>query len=156
MSTAAAPVTTIAMDDLPSLIGTELGPTAWRDVTQEDVDTFADVTGDHQWIHIDPERAAEGPFGQTIAHGFLTLSLVSVLIGGLLEVTGSSLTVNYGLNKVRFPAPVPVGTAVRATGVLTSVEEITGGLQGIVNLTIERDGGTKPVCVAEVVFRYYA
>ena len=155
MTIDAVPPTSIDVDDLHTLVGSSLGPTAWRDITQEDVNLFADVTGDHQWIHIDPERAAEGPFGQTIAHGFLTLSLVSVLIGGLLEVTGSALTVNYGLNRVRFPSPVPVGTAVRATGVLESVDEVTGGRQGIVNLVVERDGGTKPVCVAETVFRYY-
>lgn len=147
--------TTVHMDDLESLVGTTLGPSEWRDITQEDVNTFADVTGDHQWIHLDPERAAEGPFGGTIAHGFLTVSLLSVMIGGLIRVEGSSLTVNYGLNKVRFPAPVPVGTAVRATGELTSVEEVQGGLQGLMAVTVERDGGAKPVCVAEVVFRYY-
>lgn len=143
------------MDDLPDLVGQPLGPSAWRDVTQEAVNAFADATGDHQWIHVDPVRAAEGPFGGPIAHGFMTLSLIPVLIGDLLVVEGASLVVNYGLNKVRFPAPVPVGTAVRASGELTAVEEIAGGLQGVMSLTIERDGGTKPVCVAEPVFRYY-
>ncbi|CAN5602332.1 MaoC family dehydratase [soil metagenome] len=147
--------TAVLMDDLQSLVGTTLGPTEWRDITQDDVNTFADVTGDHQWIHIDPQRAADGPFGGTIAHGFMTLSLIPVLVAQLLKVEGSALTVNYGLNKVRFPSPVPVGTAVRATGELTNVEEVTGGLQGEMALTIERDGGTKPVCVAESVFRYY-
>ena len=143
------------MDDLPDLVGEPLGPSAWRDITQEAVNAFADATGDHQWIHVDPVRAAEGPFGGPIAHGFMTLSLIPVLIGDLLVVEGASLVVNYGLNKVRFPAPVPVGTAVRASGQLTAVEEIAGGLQGVMSLTIERDGGTKPVCVAEPVFRYY-
>lgn len=147
--------TTIDVDDLASLIGKTLGPSDWREVSQADVDTFADVTGDHQWIHIDPERAAEGPFGGTIAHGFMTLSLIPVMIFELLTVEGTSLTVNYGLNKVRFPAPVPVGTAVRGSAELTSVDDIQGGVQGISTMTIERDGGSKPVCVAESVFRYY-
>ena len=145
----------IDMDQLESLVGQSLGPSSWRDITQESVNSFASATGDHQWIHVDAEKAAQGPFGGTIAHGFMTLSLIPVLMGDLLDVTGASLVVNYGLDKVRFPSPVPVGTAVRATGELTAVEPVQGGLQGRMALVIERDGGTKPVCVAEPVFRYY-
>ncbi|CAN5156176.1 MaoC family dehydratase [soil metagenome] len=146
---------TIHLDQLATLVGEPLGPTPWRDIKQEDVDRFADATGDNQWIHTDVQRAAEGPFGGTIAHGFMTLALIPVLTAALLDVQGTSLGVNYGLERVRFPAPVPVGTAVRATGELTSVEEVPGGLQGVMALTIERDGGTKPVCVAQPVFRFY-
>ncbi len=145
----------IPLDELEQFVGTQLGPTAWREVTQEQVNTFADATGDHQWIHVDVERANAGPFGGPIAHGYLTLSLAPVLLGGLLHVSGAALTVNYGLGKVRFPAPVPVGTAVRATAVIGAVEEVSGGLQVTLVMTVERDGGSKPVCVAEILFRYY-
>ncbi|WP_370328422.1 MaoC family dehydratase [Euzebya sp.] len=146
---------TIPLEDLHTIVGRPLGPTPWRDITQADVDAFADVTGDHQWIHTDVERAARGPFGGTIAHGFMTLALLPVLIGGLLHVEGPALTVNYGLDKVRFPSPVPVGTAVRATGQLVALDPVEGGLQGRMAVVVERDAGTKPVCVAEPVFRYY-
>ena len=145
----------VHIDELKSLIGEPLGPTEWRPVSQETVNGFAEVTGDHQWIHTDPERAATGPFAGTIAHGFFTVSLAPVMIWELLTVEGAAITVNYGLNKVRFPAPVPVGTAVRGTLVLQDVEEIEGGVQAVSTLTVERDGGTKPVCVADIVFRYY-
>lgn len=147
--------TTIQLDELDTLVGTTLGPTSWHAMDQEDVNAFAEVTGDHQWIHTDPERAAQGPFGGTIAHGFFTLSLAPVLTWELLQVEGTGMQVNYGLNKVRFPAPVPTGTAVRGSAVLDAVTDIEGGKQGVMTLTIERDGGTKPVCVAELVFRYY-
>lgn len=146
---------TVHIDQLHTLVGETLGPTGWHDMTQDMVNDFADVTGDKQWIHTDPERAAEGPFGGTIAHGFFTLSLAPVLTWELLEVDGVALTVNYGLNKVRFPAPVPVGTAVRATVTLTELTDVEGGMQGVLTLAVERDGGSKPVCVAEQVFRYY-
>ncbi|AXV07069.1 Acyl dehydratase [Euzebya pacifica] len=146
---------TVHLDDLESLVGTPIGPTEWHDMDQRMVDGFADVTGDHQWIHTDPERAARGPFGSTIAHGFFTLSLAPVLSWELLTVEGVSMAVNYGLNKVRFPAPVPVGTAVRGTMTLVELTEVQGGLQSVSELTVERDGGTKPVCVAELVTRYY-
>ena len=140
---------TVHLDDLESLVGTPIGPTEWHDMDQRMVDGFADVTGDHQWIHTDPERAARGPFGSTIAHGFFTLSLAPVLSWELLTVEGVSMAVNYGLNKV------PVGTAVRGTMTLVELTEVQGGLQSVSELTVERDGGTKPVCVAELVTRYY-
>jgi acyl dehydratase len=151
MSTA----TSVHLDDLRSLIGQQLGPTAWRDVEQSAVDLFADATGDHQWIHTDPARAAEGPFGGTVAHGFMTLALIPVLTEELLSVEGASLVVNYGLDRVRFPAPALVGSPVRATAVLTAVDDVAGGIQGSMQVTIERDAGTKPVCVADALFRYY-
>lgn len=147
--------TAIPIRELHTILGTELGPTGWHAIEQSRIDAFAEVTGDHQWIHTDPERAANGPFGSTIAHGFLTLSLAPVLAAELLTVSGASLTVNYGLDRVRFPAPVPVGTAVRGRGVLTGLDEVAGGHQGTLTLTVERDGGAKPVCVADLVFRYY-
>jgi acyl dehydratase len=141
---------------LSAAVGDHLGYSEWREISQEQVGLFADATGDHQWIHVDVERATAGPFGAPIAHGFLTLSLAPVLLGEILTVTGISMGVNYGLNKVRFPAPVPVGSKLRAGAVLTSVDEIAGGAQVTLTATWEVDGGTKPVCVAELVFRYYA
>ena len=141
------------MSSLTDLIGQELGPTEWLEVDQERIDRFADATGDHQWIHVDPERAAAGPFGTTIAHGYLTLSLLPVLMGGALELTGYRMGINYGVNKVRFPAPVPSGSRVRATFTVQSVEEVPGGEQGVVQAIVEREGGDKPVCVAELVAR---
>jgi acyl dehydratase len=137
-------------------VGKHLGYSDWREVTAEQVQLFADATGDHQWIHLDEERAKAGPFGTTIAHGFLTLSLAPVLLGEVLVVTGISMGVNYGLNKVRFPAPVPVGSKVRVGAVIDNVDEIAGGAQVTLTGTWEIEGGTKPVCVAEVIFRYYA
>ena len=141
------------MSGLGELIGQELGPTDWLEVDQERIDRFADATGDHQWIHVDPERAAEGPFGTTIAHGFLTLSLCVPLMTGTLELTGYRMGINYGVNKVRFPAAVPSGSRIRATFTVQSVEEVAGGEQGVVLATVEREGGDKPVCVAELVVR---
>jgi acyl dehydratase len=135
--------------------GLELGPTDWVDVTQERVDAFADVTGDHQWIHVDPERAATGPFGGTIAHGYLTLSLLPLLSAGLLRAEDASASINYGLNKVRFPAPVPVGSRIRARYRIDGVEELDGGIQVATVVTVEREGGEKPVCVAETLSRHY-
>jgi acyl dehydratase len=148
--------TTTTMAELPGLVGTELGTSDWYEVTQEHVNKFADATGDHQWIHIDVERAKkESPFGGPIAHGYLTLSLVVPLVSQVLTVTDVVMGVNYGLNKVRFPAPVPVGSKVRASVVLKSVEEVAGGLQVVYSVTIEREGGDKPVCIAEWVVRQY-
>ena len=141
--------------DLDALIGTHLGSSSWVDVDQSRIDTFADATGDHQWIHVDPERAKDGPFGTTIAHGYLTLSLLIPLWTELLDVREVSTKVNYGLDKVRFPAPVPVGSKVRASATLASVEQIAGGVQIIIDAVIERDGGSKPVCIARPVFRFY-
>jgi acyl dehydratase len=148
--------TTTTMAELDGLVGTELGTGDWYEVTQEHVNLFADATGDHQWIHIDVERAkAESPFGGPIAHGYLTLSLLIPLFGDLLVVTDTVMGVNYGLNKVRFPSPVPVGARVRLTVTLTGVEEIAGGKQLTFSCVIEREGGDKPVCIAEPVYRYY-
>ncbi|MCA0144919.1 MaoC family dehydratase [Blastococcus sp. LR1] len=148
--------TTTTMAELNGLIGTELGTSDWYDVTQEHVNLFADATGDHQWIHIDVERATkESPFGGPIAHGYLTLSLLVPLFAQVLLVTDTVMGVNYGLNKVRFPSPVPVGARVRLTATLAGVEEITGGKQLTFACVIEREGGDKPVCIAEPVYRYY-
>lgn len=147
---------TVRLDDLPDLQDEIIGPTPWRDVTQEDVTTFAQVTGDTQWIHVDVERAKDGPFGGPIAHGYLTLSLASAEIFRLLRVEGAAAVINYGLNKVRFPATVPVGTALRSSIHIDDVSDIQGGYQLTLTITFERDGGTKPVCVAEILFRYYA
>jgi acyl dehydratase len=148
--------TTTTMAELPSLKGQELGQSAWVEVTQDRVNTFADAADDHQWIHVDVERAkAESPFGGPIAHGYLTLSLVIPMWTQVLRVTDTTMGVNYGLNKVRFPAPVPVGSKIRLTATLADVEEIKGGLQVTVAAVIESDGSDKPVCVAEPVFRFY-
>ncbi|HEX6720882.1 MAG TPA: MaoC family dehydratase [Burkholderiaceae bacterium] len=147
--------TTIAYADVAGLAGTDLGYTDWLEITQEQVNTFADATGDHQWIHIDRERAAKGPFGTTIAHGFLTLSLLPRLAASALEIGDVRMGVNYGLNRVRFPAPVPSGSRIRAHLKLLSYEPLDGGAQLVMEVTMERDGGDKPVCVAETVSRRY-
>ena len=148
--------TTTTIAELPALKGTELGTSSWVEVTQERVNTFADATGDHQWIHVDVERAqAESPFGGPIAHGYLTLSLLIPLWSEVLTVTDAVMGVNYGLNKVRFPAPVPVGSRIRLTATLQDVEEVAGGLQVTVAAVIEAEGAAKPVCIAEPVFRMY-
>jgi acyl dehydratase len=148
--------TTTTMAEVSALVGTELGSSDWHEVTQEHVNLFADATGDHQWIHVDVERAtAESPFGGPIAHGYLTLSLLASLSAQVLVITDTVMAVNYGLNKVRFPSPVPVGSKVRLTATLQSVEEVAGGLQLVLSAVIEREGGDKPVCIAEPVFRYY-
>jgi acyl dehydratase len=148
--------TTTTLAELPSYKGKELGTSDWIEVTQDRVNTFADATGDHQWIHVDVERAtAESPFGGPIAHGYLTLSLLIPMWSQVLTVTGTTMAVNYGLNKVRFPAPVPVGSKIRLTATLADVEEIAGGAQVTVAAVIEREGGDKPVCIAEPVFRFY-
>jgi acyl dehydratase len=138
---------------LTDLVGGELGPTGWLELTQERVDEFARATDDQQWIHTDPERAAAGPFGGTIAHGFLTLSLCAPFLYEVMPDRGFALTVNYGVNRVRFPAPVPVGSRVRARFRVESVEEVPGGEQAVIAATVEREGGEKPVCVAELVLR---
>jgi acyl dehydratase len=135
--------------------GDEFGPSSWIDIPQEKIDAFAEATGDHQWIHVDPERAAEGPFRTTIAHGYLTLSLLPVASYEVIPSPDGGMAINYGLNKVRFPAPVPVGSRVRATFRVVDVDEQAWGTQVTMAATIEREGGDKPVCVAEIVFRYY-
>jgi acyl dehydratase len=144
-----------SLDDLRAAVGTEVGHGRWLDVSQERIDTFAEATGDHQWIHVDPERAASGPFGGTIAHGFLSLSLIPALTAGLTAVDGVTMGVNYGLNKVRFPAPVPVGSRVRGRVELMSMDDVPGGVQLTSRVTVEREGGDKPACVAETITRLY-
>ena len=147
--------TTTTLAELPALKGTELGTSDWVEVTQDRVNTFADATDDHQWIHVDVVRAkAESPFGGPIGHGYLTLSLLIPMGSQVLTVTDSSMAVNYGLNKVRFPAPVPVGSKIRLTATLADVEEVPGGLQVTFAAVIERERSDKPVCVAEPVFRF--
>jgi acyl dehydratase len=143
------------LDGLKAKVGEHLGYSDWHEVTQEQVNLFADATGDHQWIHVDVERAKAGPFGAPIAHGYLTLSLTPTLLTEVLSVSGISMAINYGLNKLRFPSPVPVGSRVRAGVELAGVEEVSGGAQVQLNVTYEIEGGTKPACVAEVLFRYY-
>jgi acyl dehydratase len=137
-------------------VGDEYGPSSWIEVTQERIDAFADATGDHQWIHVDPERAARGPFGTTIGHGYLTLSLIPVMSYEVLPHEEGGMGINYGVNRVRFPAPVPVDSKVRGTFRVENVEQADWGSQSTLSVTIEREGGDKPVCVAEVVFRHYA
>ncbi|WP_019810016.1 MaoC family dehydratase [Saccharomonospora halophila] len=149
--------TTSTLAGLPGLQGTELGTSDWVDVPQERVNRFAEATGDHQWIHVDVDRArAESPFGGPIAHGYLTLSLLIPMWSQVLEVTDATMAVNYGLNKVRFPDSVPVGSRVRMTATLAGVTEIPGGVQVTVSAVVEREGGDKPVCIAEPVFRFLA
>ena len=148
--------TTTTLAELPSLKGTTLGSSEWFDITQDRVNTFADATDDHQWIHVDVARASrESPFGGPIGHGFLTLSLFVPMWSQVLTVTDATMAVNYGLNKVRFPAPVPVGSKIRLTGTLVDVEEVKGGLQVTVGGVVEREGGDKPVCVLEALMRFY-
>ncbi|MFE9675144.1 MaoC family dehydratase [Streptomyces sp. NPDC006259] len=144
------------LDELKKLAGSDLGTSEWIEVTQERIDTFADATGDHQWIHVDPERAKDGPFGAPIAHGYLTLSLFIPLFTELLDVQGVTTKVNYGLNKVRFPSPVKVGSRIRLTGRLTEVAEVPGGVQITVDGAIEIEGGAKPAAVLQSLSRFYA
>jgi acyl dehydratase len=148
--------TTVAYDDVPNLAGTDLGWTDWLEVTQDRVNRFADATDDHQWIHVDPERAKDGPFGGAIAHGFLSLSLTVKFWSELFDVTGVATRVNYGLDKVRFVSPVKVGARVRMNAVIDEVTEIRGGYQFAVDQTIEIDGGDKPAVVARGLYRFYA
>lgn len=141
--------------DLPSLKGRDLGSSRWLEVTQEQIATFAKLTGDEQWIHVDEQRAKDGPFGTTIAHGFFVLSCSTGLLYELLEVHGGTQILNYGLNRVRFTAPTPAGSRIRMGLKVTDVTEVSGGYQVTFGLTFERDGQAKPVCVAELLFRYY-
>jgi acyl dehydratase len=141
---------------LKARIGDHFGYSDWHEITQEQVNLFADATGDHQWIHVDVERAQAGPFGGPIAHGYLTLSLTPRVLEEILRVSGISMAINYGLNRLRFPAPVPVGAKVRAGAVLSNLEDVSGGVQVSWNLTFEIEGGAKPACVAEILFRYYS
>ncbi len=144
-------------DELKAKVGDHLGYSPWMEITQERVNLFADATGDHQWIHVDVERAkAESPFGGPIAHGYLTLSLAPALLPQVVQVKGFPMAVNYGAGKVRFPSPVPVGSNLRIGAVLDSVDDVTGGVQVQMTLTFEVEGAAKPSCVAEVLFRYFS
>src|SRR5688572_22745315 len=147
--------TITGLDELRQATGDDLGTSDWHEVTQKAIDAFADVTGDHQWIHVDTERAKETPFGGTIAHGYYTLALAPMLSEQILTLQGFAFAVNYGLNKVRFPAPLPVGDRVRLTTRLLDVEDVQGGAQITLELTFEREGGDEPVCVAESLARVY-
>lgn len=142
-------------DELTAAVGEQLGYSDWLEIDQKRIDLFADATGDHQWIHVDTEKAAAGPFGTTIAHGYLTLSLLPTLVPQVMRVENVKMGINYGTDKVRFPAPVPVGSRLRATAVLKEVTETGGGVQVSTAVTVEREGGDKPVCVAESVSRFY-
>src|SRR6476661_1118418 len=147
--------TITGLDELKQAEGEELGVSDWHEVSQKDIDAFADATGDHQWIHVDPKRAKDTPFGGTIAHGYYTLSLAPKLTYSLMSVEGFAFGVNYGVNRVRFPAPLPVGSRVRMRMKLASIEDVSGGAQITTELTFEREGGDKPVCVAESLARVY-
>ncbi len=145
-----------SLAELAACVGEEVAVSDWVEVSQQRIDAFAEATGDHQWIHVDPVRAAEGPFGTTIAHGYLTLSMLPMLMQGAIELRGVRMSVNYGLERVRFPAPVPAGSRIRARFRVAKVEEIgNGGLQIVTEATVEREGGDKPVCIAQTVARRY-
>jgi acyl dehydratase len=148
-------LTLTGLDEVKSHVGEELGVSDWHEVTQDEINEFARVTGDDQWIHIDVERAKETPFGGTIAHGYYTLSLAPMLSSKMFKVDGFAFGINYGLNRVRFPAPLPVGDKVRMRAKLAAVEDVPGGVQITTELTFEREGGEKPVCVAEALSRAY-
>ena len=148
-------LTLTGLDQVQEYVGKELGVSDWHLVTQEQIDEFAQVTGDDQWIHVDVERARESPFGGTIAHGYYTLSLAPRFSYAMFKFDGFAFGVNYGLNRVRFPSPMPVGGKVRMRAKLAAVEEIAGGAQITTELTFEREGGDKPVCVAETLIRVY-
>jgi len=135
--------------------GQHLGYSEWLKIEQERIDLFAEATGDHQWIHVDPDRAAQGPFGKTVAHGYLTLSLANLFLPEIMRVENTSMGVNYGCEKVRFPAPVPVGSRVRGGGEVLKVEEVKGGVQIVVRMTIEVEGSDRPGCVIDTISRFY-
>jgi len=147
--------TTVAVDEFHGLVGKHIGYSDWETITQEQVNLFADATGDHQWIHVDPQRAKEGPFGGPIAHGYLTLSLAPVLLNRVLTVEKMTFGINYGANKVRFPSPVPVGSELRMGVTVAEVEDTGGGVQVIFDLVFEGKDAPKPACVAQVVYRYF-
>jgi len=144
------------LDEIKALAGKDLGKSAWLEVTQDRVNLFADATDDHQWIHVDAERAAAGPFGATIAHGYLTLSLLIPMFHDLLEVRGVSMSINYGLDKLRFPNPVRVGSKIRIGGVVSQVDDVPGGVQLVADLAVEIEGQDKPALAARALFRHYA
>ena len=141
--------------DLLDHEGEVLGTTEWLEIDQRRIDLFAEATGDHQWIHVDAERAKSGPFGKTIAHGYLTLSLVATFLPQIVEIRGFSMGINYGSNKLRFPAPVPVGSRLRGVGQLIQVEALEGAIQSTVRVTVELEGSDRPACVVDTISRYY-
>ena len=151
------PATQAVMDvsELTAHAGQALGRSSWRTVTQDDIDAFARLTGDDQWIHVDPERAKAGPFGTTIGHGYFTLSLSTIFLDEVVTITGAGVVLNYGSNRVRYPAPVPAGSRIRAAIELPEAEDIAGGVQATFRLTYEVEGQQKPGCVADIVYRYY-
>jgi acyl dehydratase len=148
-------ILTTPIDDLPRLVGRRFGPSSWRTITQEEVTAYAELSGDRNPIHLDPEFAKGTPFGGTIVHGYLTLSLVVPMMAEVFEVTGFGVGINYGLDRLRFPAPVPVGSRVRVVGEVLAVDEVVGGFQIAPRVTFEIEGGAKPACVADMVLRYY-
>ena len=145
----------VPYDSLAGQVGASLGPTDWLVIEQERIDGFADATDDHQWIHVDIDAAKRGPFGTTIAHGYLTLALVNKFLPDLVTVTDTSMAVNYGCEKVRFPAPVPSGSRIRALGEIIAVDQLTGGQQLVVRVTIEIEGNDRPACVVDTISRFY-
>src|SRR5262249_7205386 len=142
--------------DLLDAVGREVGPTDWITITQDQINQFAAATLDNQWIHVDTERAKAGPFGAPIAHGYLTMSLASHFLAQLVHVSGISMGINYGVDKVRFPAPVPVGSKLSATGEIVDAKEVPGGVQATTRITIDREGGDKPVAIVDAIARYLA
>jgi len=155
MSSSVENALTIPIDELPAYAGRTFGPSSWRLITQDEVNAYAELSGDRNPVHLDPEFAKGTPFGGTIVHGYLTLSLVVPLMAEVFEVTGMSVGINYGLDKLRFPAPVPVGSRVRVSGEVVSVTEVAGGYQIAPRVTFEIEGAAKPACVADMLLRYY-
>jgi len=141
--------------DLLDAVGKHLGFSDWEAVDQQRIDQFANATGDHQWIHVDPDKAADGPFGKTIAHGYLTLSMANLFLPQVMQVDNTSMGVNYGCEKVRFPSPVPVGSRIRGGGEVMSAEEVKGGIQVVVRMTIEIEGADRPACVVDTISRFF-
>ena len=148
-------ITVDNIDEFHNLVGQHVGYSEWQEITQDRVNLFADATDDHQWIHVDPERAKDGPFGGTIGHGYLTLSLAPVLLNKAITINNYSSGINYGANKVRFPSPVPVGSELRMGVTVASVEDVPGGVQVVFDLVIEVKDAPKPACVAQVIYRYF-
>lgn len=142
-------------EELLTKVGERLGETEWMEIDQDRINLFADATGDHQWIHVDPVKAKDGPFGACIAHGYLTLSLVNYFLPQIIDVQGISMGVNVGLDRVRFPSPVAVGSKIRGVGELVSAEEMKGGIQSVVRVTVEIEGHDKPACIADTISRYF-
>ncbi|MFW6092581.1 MAG: MaoC family dehydratase [Pseudomonadota bacterium] len=145
----------VQLSDLKATVGERLGPTGWVEVQQDRIDRFADATDDHQWIHVDPQRAAQGPFGRTIAHGYLSLALVNRFLPELIRVEGASMGVNYGCDTVRFPAPVLVDSRIRGVGEVTDVSAVKNGVQLVVRVTVEVEGQDRPACVVDSISRFF-